>query len=234
MAESDLHRDIMVDMIQILEDHFVAEPRVYVSGNLLMFDEEGNPRKHVSPDVFVVRGVEKRQRENYLVWQEGKGPDAIIEITSKSTKRVDVTKKQLLYRDVLKVGEYFLFDPTADYLDPPLQGFRLVGGNYEPITPIDGRLPSAVLGLHLEQSGQELRLYDPRRGERLLTRRERIAAETTGRLRAEADRDRVETARLQAETARLQAETARLQVEEENERLRRELEMLRRRSSDPS
>ncbi len=36
---------------------------VCVSGNMLMFYEEGNRRKHVSPDVFVVRGIPKKQRD---------------------------------------------------------------------------------------------------------------------------------------------------------------------------
>ena len=45
---------------------------------------------------------------------------------------------------------HLLFDPTEDYLDPPLQGFRLAGELYVPIEPIAGRLPSQVLGLHLE------------------------------------------------------------------------------------
>ncbi len=59
----------------------------------------------------------------------------VIEITSKSTKREDKTTKKELYRDVLKVAEYFQFDPTEDYLKPPLQGFRLVEGEYLPIQP---------------------------------------------------------------------------------------------------
>ena len=71
------------------------------------------------------RGIAKKQRENYLIWEEGKAPDLVIELTSKSTKREDQQKKRELYRDVLRVSEYFLFDPTEDYLKPPLQGFRL-------------------------------------------------------------------------------------------------------------
>ena len=57
----------------------------------------------------------------------------MIEVTSKSTRGEDQKKKPILYRDVLKVAEYFLFDPTEDYLKPPFQGFRLVEGQYVPI-----------------------------------------------------------------------------------------------------
>ncbi len=150
MGETEIHIDELIDAIQVLKDRFAGEPNVYVNGNMLLFYEEGNPRKHVSPDVLVALNVPKKpKRDYYLVWKEGKGPDFIVEITSKSTQRVDMVKKFAFYRDVLRVSEYFLFDPRAEYLDPPLQGFRLIGGEYVPIEPINGRLPSEVVGLHL-------------------------------------------------------------------------------------
>src|SRR5262249_44737587 len=93
MAETDLHRDDMTDLIQTVKDFFARARRVYVSGNLLVFYEEGNRRKHVAPDVFVVRGVKKHDRENYLVWAEGRAPHLVMEITSKSTRREDQKKK---------------------------------------------------------------------------------------------------------------------------------------------
>jgi Uma2 family endonuclease len=211
MAETDVHRQDMVDVIETLQDYFAAEPNVYVTGNLLLFYERGNKRRHVAPDVFVVRGVPKLPpRDYYLLWHEGRSPDVVIEITSKTTRREDQTKKLVLYRDLLQVPEYFQFDPTEDYLKPSLQGHRLDEGQYVPIAPIDGRLPSATLGLHLERRGLELRLYDPATGRCLPTRLERS---------------------VEAEAAR-QFETEALQrVEAENERLRRELEELRQKLS---
>ena len=173
MAETDVHRDDMVDVIQMLKDHFADHPDVYISGSLLIFYVEGNRRKHVSPDVFVVWGVQRKDRDNYLVWKEGKGPNLVIEITSKTTRREDKTKKWKLYRDVLEVPEYFQFDPTEDYLKPPLQGFRLIEGEYQMIKPVEGRLPSEILGLHLERDGKKLRLFNPVTGGRLLLPSER-------------------------------------------------------------
>lgn len=214
MAETDLHRDDMVDTIHILQDFYADRPRVYVSGNLLLYYEEGNPRKHISPDVLVSIGIDKEpRRDYYLVWKEGKAPDFVGEITSKTTRREDQKTKFALYRDVLKVPEYIQFDPRAEYLKPPLQGFRLIGGDYVPIELVDGRLPSKVLGLHLERDGERLRLFDPTTGQYLLTRLEqREAAER----RAEEERRRAEAA--VADQQRLA---------EENERLRREIEALR-------
>jgi Uma2 family endonuclease len=201
MAETDLHRQDMVDVIETLQDHFAGDPLVYVTGNLLLYYEEGDPRKHVSPDVFVVRGVPKLPpRDYYLLWKENKPPQVVIEITSKTTRREDQKKKLTLYRDVLRVSEYFQFDPTEDYLEPPLQGHHLVEGTYRPIRAIQGRLPSKILGLHLERDGTTLRLYDPQRSLRLTTRQEALAAKNQ-------------------ELAERVAE---------NDRLRRELEALRR------
>jgi Uma2 family endonuclease len=232
MAETDLHRDDMVDAIQMLKDHFADQPDVYISGNLLLFYVEGDRRKHVSPDVFVVRGVQKKDRDNYLVWNEGKAPNVVIEITSKTTRREDQQKKLQLYRDVLEVPEYFQFDPTEDYLKPPLQGFRLAGGEYLPIEPVAGRLPSEQLGLYLERDGKELRFYNPATGSRLPKRSEqRDLAEKRGevqRHRAEAAEAARQAERLRAEAA----EAAQRQLAAEVERLRQENEALRSRS-DP-
>ncbi len=202
MSETELHLWVMMDLIQTLAARYAADPMIYVGGDLLMYYEEGNPNKRLAPDIFVVRGVPKLPpRDNYLIWVEGKGPDLVIEVTSKTTKDNDQQKKLILYRDVLKVPEYFQFDPTEDYLHPAFQGFRLTGGNYRAIDPVDGRLPSDVLGLHLERSGTELRLYDPVLRSRVLT----------------------PTERAEAEAARAEA------AEAESARLRREVEELRRR-----
>jgi Uma2 family endonuclease len=228
MAETDWHRILMNDLIVTLDRHFAADPLVYVSGNLLLFYEPGNKRRHVSPDVFVVRGVPKGGRLNYILWEEGKGPDVVIELTSASTRKEDLTGKFRLYRDVLKVTEYFLFDPLMDYLDPPQQGHRLTAGEYVPIEPLDGRLPSEVLGLHLQRAGKQLRLYDPAAGVLLPTEAERVAeaeksaeeaeeraaGEAERRRQAERRREREEQVRRQAEDMAAQEAAANRRAEE--------------------
>jgi Uma2 family endonuclease len=222
MAETDRHRVLMLDLIKTLEAHYANNPMVYVSGNLLVYYVRGNKRRHLSPDVFVVKGVPKHERLNYLVWEESKGPDVVIELTSSSTRREDTKKKFDLYQDRLRVPEYFLFDPFGDYLTPPLQGNRLRQGVYAPIKLVAGRLPSKVLGLHLEQQGPSLRLFDPDTELLLPTLDERIA-------RVELGWERAELAQQRAELAQQQAELALLRTQVENERLRREVEDMRRR-----
>ena len=102
---------------------------VYVSADLLIYYEEGNRRVSVAPDVFVVFGVEDHTRMNYKVWEEGKGPDFVLEVASPNTWREDVERKPGIYAG-LGVSEYFLFDPTGEHYTPRLQGYRLVDGAY--------------------------------------------------------------------------------------------------------
>ena len=215
MGETDLHRNDMFDLIETLKLFYEGE-RVYVSGNILLFYERGNRRRHVSPDVLVVKGLEHRERDNFLLWEEGKPPNMVIEVTSASTREEDLKKKFEVYRDLVKVAEYFLFDPRGEYLSPALKGYRLSAGEYVPIGPVNGRFPSEELGIELEQSGKELRLYHPAKGAWLPTPRE--VSE-----KALADQQRAES---RAETA----EAGRRQAEAEAARLRNELEKLRRQS----
>jgi hypothetical protein len=150
-----------------------------------------------------------------LLWEERKSPNCVIELTSSSTREEDKKIKFQLYQDVLRVREYFLFDPLDDYLDPPFQGYRLHQGRYRAIRAVQGRLPSRELGLHLERQGRELRLYDPRTGLTLPTPTEALAM--------------AQTAREGAEQARKEEQAARQRAEAEAERLRRELDDLRKR-----
>ncbi len=225
MGETDLHRQDMFDLIESLKLFYVGQ-RVYVSGNLLVCYKPTNKRKHVAPDVFVVKDIDPHPRDNYLLWEEGKGPDIVFEVTSESTKEEDLDEKYELYRDVLKVREYFLFDPRSEFLKPPLQGYRLVDGRYVRIEPVNGRLPSDVLGLHLEQDGGELRLWNPEIGKWIPTHDE-------AREQAEQAQRKAELARKQEEQARKQEQQARVHAEAEVERLKKELESLRRNQSGP-
>jgi Uma2 family endonuclease len=181
MAETDWHRKVMIALIQGLDYWFADEPRAYVSGNMLVYYVPGDKRRHVSLDVFVVKGVPKKDRDYFLIWEEGKSPSTVIEVTSKSTKQEDLKKKMVLYQDVLKVKEYILFDPLGDYLKPRLQGYRLQKGVFVPIDLVDGRLPSKEIGLRLEAVGTTLRLYDPKTRKWLPTPEERANEPSHGR-----------------------------------------------------
>jgi Uma2 family endonuclease len=224
-------------LIHVLRRYFAGNPNLYISGNMLMYYVEGDKHKHVSPDVFVVRDIPDKDRDAYFLWEEGKGPDFVVEFTSKKTRKEDLETKFNLYRDILHVREYFLFDPKQQYLKPSMKGYRLVDRSYVAIELEDDRLPSEVLGLHLERQGTLLRLYDPLTRRWVETDEEAVAA-----AQAEVAAAQAEVAAAQAEAAAaaaqatLAAEVANarataLRLEEtaaERDRLLEEVEVLRR------
>ena len=172
MAETDKHRDLMVDFIQILRNYYQNEKDVYVSGNLLMYYEKGNPKKSISPDVFVVFGVEKKQRNTYLIWAEAQTPDFVLEVASPSTFSKDIGEKKELYASVLAVKEYYIYDPMGQIV-PSFVGYRLIDGVYQEIDFVNDRLPSETLGLALGEHDGNLRLYNPTTSQWLQTPQER-------------------------------------------------------------
>ena len=189
-----------------LRRHYADRDDVFVAADLLIYYRR-RTKKSVAPDVFVVFGAENRPRHSYLLWQEPKEPDFVLEVTSARTKDRDQGPKREIYRR-LGVREYWQYDPTGDYLDPPLQGLELIGGRYERLPAeelADGtlRLESKVLGLEVRQEAEGLRLYDPATRSYLLS----SAEEQQGRLLEAAARRQAEAARSQAE-ARLHDEAA--------------------------
>ncbi len=206
MAETDRHRKLMTDVIFMLEDYFKHVNDVYVSGNLMMYYEEGNPYKSVAPDVFVVFGVSKKERRTYRTWEEGRSPDFVLELASKSTYNNDITEKKELYASVLGVREYYIYDPGGEVY-PHFQGYRLVDGVYQAIAFVEERLPSVVLGLELGEHNGILSLYDARRSLWIPPPEVRVSDAEARAEDAEA-RALQETAARQAAEARALQETA--------------------------
>jgi Uma2 family endonuclease len=224
MAETTLHRKIMSDMIQNLEQRFKDVPDVWVGGNLFFYYEKGNPRAVVAPDVLLVQGVSKWNRPVYKLWDEKRVPSLVIEVTSSSTKDEDTTDKKDVYRR-LGIEEYFLFDPYGDYLDPSLQGYRLQAGWYVSVSlEPDGSLLSHAAGLRLRIEGERLRLVDPATGRPLLWPEE----ETAAREAAEERADNEAAARKAEASAREAAERRAREAEERARLLEEELARLRR------
>ena len=172
MAETDLHRNWMVWLIELLKSFFAGQ-QVYVSGNLLIYYVEGNPKKSFAPDVFVVKNVRPDDRRVFKLWEEGAIPCFVLETTSRKTGHEDLGPKMLLYAK-LGVREYFLFDPERELFEPALLGYRLVGGGYMPLE-MDGTqtLLSEELGILIRLEGFQLGLYDAQTGARLLSGEER-------------------------------------------------------------
>lgn len=221
MGETDLHRAWMFHIIEMLQWH-VRGQRTYVTGDLLFYYVEGDPKKFLVPDAMVVKDCDPGMRRTYKLWEEQRVPCFILETTSQSTKAVDLGRKWRLYAE-LGVAEYFMYDPTGDYIPDRLRGHRLVDGVYQPMAPdAEGRLESTELGLWLRMEEGALTLWSIATGERILTGEERFERE---RARAEAVQERAEAERTRAEDAEQRAAAA----EAEAARLREELRRLQSR-----
>jgi Uma2 family endonuclease len=222
MAETDIHRNLMADLIGQLEAFYQDDPNVYVSGNLLLYYEKGNPKKNVSPDVFVVKGIPKERRRIYKLWEESKAPDVVIELSSRKTWGDDLQKKWRLYAR-LGVQEYYIFDPEYDYLDPALAAYRLKHGELVKVKIKNGCVLSRVLGLELIDTGKTLRFFNPDTRQFLPTRSEVEAAQQEAEFRAQAEAKARQEAELRAQTEA----RARQEAEAELARLREELARLK-------
>src|SRR4051794_10023110 len=94
LGEDEPHIRETMNCIQFLQVWFRNRPDVYVMGNNFVYWHEGFPRDSVSPDCYVVFGVDKRVRASYKSWEEGgKLPNVVFEFTSKSTMRNDIDQK---------------------------------------------------------------------------------------------------------------------------------------------
>ena len=216
LAENDAQLHAILYAVSALRVYYAAHADVYVSGDLLIYYEEGNPRVSVAPDAFVVFGAEDRMRMNYKVWEEGKGPDFVLEVASRSTWREDVERKPGVYAR-LGVREYFLYDPRGEYLTPRLQGYRLVDGEYERMPAVESidrtlTMRSDTLGLELRAKGGEMRFRDPATGQDLLSHGEEHAArvEEAAARRAAELRVELEAAARRAVLVRAEAAEARI------------------------
>ena len=204
MAETDFQREVMTYAIEALKTYFREREDIYVSGDLFIYYEEGNRAASVAPDVFVVFGVPNHMRRIYLLWQEGQAPGFVMEVTSDSTREEDQGRKRDLYAR-LGISEYWQYDPTEDYLDPPLQGFTLSDGGYGEALALERvgavwSVYSPMLELNLRLDEGVLRFHNPTTNEYLLTHLE----ENRGR-QVEAQARREAEARLAELETRLQA-----------------------------
>jgi hypothetical protein len=151
----------------------------------------------------VVFGVGGHDRRIYKVWEEGgAAPAFALAVTSRSTRAEDCGSKRGIYA-YLGVREYWQYDPTGDYLRPPLRGWILEGDQYREIQrglcpDRDFALSSEVLGLELHLRAGRLRFRDPATGAWLRTYREAVddrraaeAARDTAELEARALRERL-------------------------------------------
>lgn len=169
------------------------------------------------PDLLIAFDVDPARysaSNAYVISEQGKPPDFVLEIASRKTGRIDTGVKRRNYA-ALGIPEYWRFDETGEFHRSRLAGDRLVDGAYTPVEiseQADGALQgySAVLDLHLRWESGQLGWHDPATGRRIVTFDDL-------QLRAEQAEARVREAQARAEEAEAQVR----QLESQLRQLRR-------------
>ena len=145
------------------------------------------------PDLLVAFDVDPELYEannGYIISEQGKPPDFVLEIASRRTGHVDTGEKREAYA-AIGIQEYWRFDETGRYHGTRLAGDRLVGDHYQPVD-IDELAADAlqgysdVLGLNLRWERGVFGLYVPSTGLHIATF---ISERARARSLAEAERN---------------------------------------------
>ena len=151
-------------------------------------DQSFNKSRAWRPDLFVAFDVDPaayRASNGYVISEQGKPPDFVLEVASESTAEIDVGDKRRDY-EALGIREYWRFDhtPAGQHHGARLAGERLVDGLYValeieelPGGSLQGYSPA--LNLYLWWEDGELAFYDPATGRPILTYEDQqVRAET--------------------------------------------------------
>ena len=134
------------------------------------------------PDLLIAFNVDPaayHASNGYIVFEQGKPPDFVLEVASESTGATDTGAKRQDYA-ALGISEYWRFDETGQHHGVRLAGDQLVGDRYQPITieqlpdgTLQGYSPALNLFLHW-QDGQLLWI-DPATQRPILTYEDQLS-----------------------------------------------------------
>ena len=215
----------------LLIEHFGnPETTLVEADRWIVPSPEFNKARARRPDLLIAFGVsaaDYQASNGYIVSEQGKPPDFVLEVASESTAEADVGAKRDYYAE-LGIPEYWRFDKTGEFHGTRLAGDRLVNGQYQPMV-ID-ELPggvlqgySAALNLHLRWEDGQLVWHDPATRQRIVTLDDERQARLSEQSRADNAEARVDNAEVRADNEqqqRIQAEARLQQLEAELDRLR--------------
>ena len=138
--------DLLIDAMDLWLE---ARGDGFAGGNMFLYYslEQVRHNTFVGPDFFVALDVPRGERKSWVIWEQSRGPDLVVELLSASTAQYDKTLKKTLYARQVHVPEYYWYDP---FNPEDFAGFILHGGHYQPLV-IDarGRIHSPILNLDL-------------------------------------------------------------------------------------
>jgi hypothetical protein len=153
--DGDHHYESKEEPRQTLRRYFRKIGRqVYLSCDLNVYYPK---EARFAPDLLAVLGVEDRKRMKWVVADEGKGLDFVLEVHVAGDREKDFDLNVARYAR-LGIPEYFIFEP----LTALLRGYALPdpeARTYQLLVPQHGRWPSRILDLELAVEGERLRFY---------------------------------------------------------------------------
>ncbi|MCY7375393.1 MAG: Uma2 family endonuclease [Pyrinomonadaceae bacterium] len=182
MPEGIQHFLLSVHLASTLLTFFASRKDAKVFGNVMLYYEEGKPKKFVSPDLMVCFGLQDFPHRVYKLWEEKVVPSVVIEFASSTTWFNDVSTKLAIYQK-LDVKEYYVYDIEYAHLPESLMAYHLDDGILSEVEVKDRRILSESLALELVDTGETLRFFNPETNEFLMTMEE-MATELT-RLKTE-------------------------------------------------
>ena len=169
MSATGFHGVQITTLSDQLKRYFGSDNRVYIGIDSFIYYREGDRRKFVAPDIYVVYGAESfPERRSFYTWAEGATPAVVFEFLSESTAAHDRGDKIRQYLVEIGVEEYFIHQPEGAK-PPEFRGWcRSPSGEIEEIEPdAQGGLFSHSLNMWLRWEYQPvsevrlLRLYLP-------------------------------------------------------------------------
>jgi Uma2 family endonuclease len=158
MSEGRPHKKAKTRALDLLGLHFRTLGRVIYLQEEMAVLYPGE--ESFSPDILAVVGVEEPEDDERMAWvvvDEGKGLDFVLEVTYHGDRSKDLVDNVERYAR-LGIPEYFVYDRARQRI----WGYRLPSAGakrYQPIIPQGGRYASMVLGLDLAIHGNRLRFF---------------------------------------------------------------------------
>ena len=190
----------IVDGLDCLQRHLRGRRDAFVGSDQVVYWDPAYhvrpdwERRPVAPELYVAFGVASRQRSSYVVWEEGKPPDFVLDVAPPWRLSEEDEDKRDAYAK-MGVPECFLYRPEETPA-PTLEGFELRDGSYEPLP--EETLPAGAAGVRSKALGlclcmrppsaepldAALRWYDPATGSFLPSRHELAADKQQAEARA--------------------------------------------------
>ncbi len=225
MAATGFHAEQIVTLADQFFRYFEINEHIFVGIDTFIYYREGDRRKVVAPDIYIVLGASKfPQRRSFYTWSEGAAPSVVFEFLSDSTAHQDRDEKVPLYLVDIGVQEYFIHQPdmerTAEF-----RGWRRgPSGDIVEIAPdAEGGLFSETLNLYFrwkEDPVTEVRLLRPYLpdGTPITTSREDQALKEEALEQRQAAEEQRQAAEEQRQIAEEQRQAAERRAREEQER----------------